>query len=124
MATIDEDGFIKITDRLSRFQQDRREMVRISRWRECPWKRSARPIPLSRDLGRRREKGERLVVLHTVEIDAEAVCESLARKGSLICGSRKKTASFVLKLSGSRDGKTDLKAVKALAQELTGGAHA
>jgi acyl-[acyl-carrier-protein]-phospholipid O-acyltransferase / long-chain-fatty-acid--[acyl-carrier-protein] ligase len=65
------------------------------------------------------KKGERLIVLHTVDIDVEAICESLTRKGIPNLWIPKKDSFYrvdAIPVLGT--GKTDLKRVKSLAQEL------
>ncbi len=65
------------------------------------------------------KKGERLMVLHTVEMDVEAVCESLTRKGiPNLWIPKKDSFCRVEAIPVLGTGKTDLKGVKALAQKM------
>ena len=65
------------------------------------------------------KKGEKLVVLHAVDIDVEAICESLTRKGIPNLWIPKKENFFrVETMPVLGTGKTDLKRIKSMAQEL------
>ena len=120
IATIDEDGFIKITDRLSRFSKIGGEMVPHIKVEENIMEALGATDPVVAVTSIANEKkGERLIVLHTVDLDVEAVCESLTRKGIPNLWIPKKDSFYrvdVIPVLGT--GKTDLKRVKSLAQEL------
>jgi acyl-[acyl-carrier-protein]-phospholipid O-acyltransferase / long-chain-fatty-acid--[acyl-carrier-protein] ligase len=120
IATIDEDGFIKITDRLSRFSKIGGEMVPHVKVEENIMEALGvvDPVVVVTSVPDEK-KGERLIVLHTVEMDLEAVCESLTRKGIPNLWIPKKDSFYrveVIPVLGT--GKTDLKGVKALAQKM------
>ena len=120
IATIDEDGFIKITDRLSRFSKIGGEMVPHIKVEENIMEALGATDPVVAVSSVADEKkGEKLVVLHTVELDVEAVCESLTRKGIPNLWIPKKENFFkveAIPLLGT--GKIDLKKIKSMAQEL------
>jgi len=120
IATIDDDGFIKITDRLSRFSKIGGEMVPHIKVEENIMEALGATEPVIAVTSVPDEKkGERLVVLHTVDLDAIAISESLTRKGIPNLWIPKKEAYFkidALPLLGT--GKIDLKKIKSLAQEL------
>ncbi|MBF0122170.1 MAG: MFS transporter [Candidatus Omnitrophica bacterium] len=121
MATIDEDGFIKITDRLSRFSKIGGEMVPHIKVEENIMEALGATDPVVTVSSVADEKkGERLVVLHAVDMDVDAMCESLARKGIPNLWIPKKDSFYrVEAIPVLGTGKTDLKRVKALAQELS-----
>jgi len=120
IAVIDADGFIKITDRLSRFSKIGGEMVphvkiedEILSAIEC-----SDPVCAVTAVPDEK-KGERLVVLHTVELDAADVCRRLAGKGlPNLWIPRPENFFKVAKIPLLGSGKTDLKSVKQLAGEL------
>ena len=120
IATIDDDGFIKITDRLSRFSKIGGEMVPHIKVEENIMEALGAVDPVVAVTSVADEKkGEKLIVLHGVDIDVEAVCESLTRKGIPNLWIPKKDAFFkveTIPILGT--GKIDLKRVKALAGEL------
>jgi acyl-[acyl-carrier-protein]-phospholipid O-acyltransferase/long-chain-fatty-acid--[acyl-carrier-protein] ligase len=120
IATIDEDGFIKITDRLSRFSKIGGEMVPHIKVEENIMEALGATDPVVAVTAVADEKkGERLVVLYAVDMDIDAVCESLTRKGIPNLWIPKKDSFYrvdAIPVLGT--GKTDLKRVKALAQEL------
>ena len=120
IATIDEDGFIKITDRLSRFSKIGGEMVPHIKVEENIMEAlGATDLVIAVTSVADEKKGERLVVLHAVEMDVDAVCESLTRKGVPNLWIPKKDSFYrvdAIPILGT--GKTDLKRVKTLAQEL------
>jgi acyl-[acyl-carrier-protein]-phospholipid O-acyltransferase/long-chain-fatty-acid--[acyl-carrier-protein] ligase len=122
IATIDEDGFIKITDRLSRFSKIGGEMVPHIKVEENIMEALGATDPVVAVTSVADEKkGERLVVLHTVDMDVDAVCESLTRKGIPNLWIPKKDSFFRIEsIPALGSGKTDLKRVKSLAQELAG----
>lgn len=120
IATIDDDGFLKITDRLSRFSKIGGEMVPHVKIEENIVEAlgavdSVVAVTSIAD----EKKGERLVVLYAVDMDVEAVCESLIRKGMPNLWIPKKDDFYrVESVPTLGTGKVDLKRVKALAGEL------
>jgi acyl-[acyl-carrier-protein]-phospholipid O-acyltransferase / long-chain-fatty-acid--[acyl-carrier-protein] ligase len=126
IAQIDEDGFIQITGRLSRFSKIGGEMVPHIRIEEA----LARLVDGNDDEAFRvvvtsvndERKGERIVVLHTkIDKSPEELRDGLARIGipNLYIPS---TDSFreVSSLPVLGSGKLDLRSVKALAAKLFG----
>jgi acyl-[acyl-carrier-protein]-phospholipid O-acyltransferase/long-chain-fatty-acid--[acyl-carrier-protein] ligase len=118
LARIDEDGFITITDRLSRFSKIGGEMVPHGKIEEV----------LAPMLGEHagavtalpdEQKGERLVILHThPELTAEQIWEKLGATDLPRLWIPKKDAiRRVEKLPLLGSGKLDLKGLKKLAQE-------
>ena len=66
------------------------------------------------------KKGERLIVLHTIDIDVEAITESLTRMGIPNLWIPKKESFLKVEaIPFLGTGKFDLKRIKALAQELS-----
>ena len=120
IATIDEDGFIKITDRLSRFSKIGGEMVPHIKVEENIMEAMGAVDPiLAVTSVADDKKGERLVVLHAIDIDVDSVCESLTRKGVPNLWIPKKDSFFKVEaIPVLGTGKIDLKRVKAMAQEL------
>ncbi|MBF0387810.1 MAG: MFS transporter [Candidatus Omnitrophica bacterium] len=120
IATIDEDGFIRITDRLSRFSKIGGEMVPHLKVEENIMEALGvvDPVVVVASVPDEK-KGERLVVLHTVDLAPDVVCTALAAKGLPNLWIPKKDSFYriaAIPLLGT--GKTDLKQVKALALEL------
>ncbi|MBF0569458.1 MAG: MFS transporter [Candidatus Omnitrophica bacterium] len=123
IAFLDEDGFITITDRLSRFSKIGGEMVPHVRVEDA----------IQTALGAAEQvcavaavpdekKGEKLVVLHTVELDLAKLIDGLKSAGLpnlWIPGGEMFFKIDALPLLGS--GKLDLGAIKAMALEKTGG---
>ncbi len=120
IATMDEDGFIKITDRLSRFSKIGGEMVPHIKVEEHIMEAVGAVDPVAAVTSVADDKkGERLIVLHAVDMDVEAVCESLTRKGVPNLWIPKKNSFFrVEAIPVLGTGKVDLKRVKAMAQEF------
>ncbi len=121
IATIDADGFIKITDRLSRFSKIGGEMVPHIKVEENIMEAIGATDPVVAVTAVADEKkGEKLVVVHTVDMDVEAVCASLVSKGIPNLWIPKKDNFYRIEaIPVLGTGKTDLKRIKALAQELT-----
>jgi acyl-[acyl-carrier-protein]-phospholipid O-acyltransferase / long-chain-fatty-acid--[acyl-carrier-protein] ligase len=121
IATIDEDGFVRITDRLSRFSKIGGEMVphikveeklqEISGAAEQVFVVTAVPDE---------KKGERLIILHT--LDEEALKQVLARLGELDLPALWKPRSDQFRRIETMPylgtGKLDLRRVKELGNEL------
>ena len=120
IATIDEDGFIKITDRLSRFSKIGGEMIPHIKVEENIMEAlGATDLVVAVSSIADDKKGEKLVVLHAVDIDVETICESLTRKGLPNLWIPKKESFFrVETMPVLGTGKADLKRIKSMAQEL------
>ncbi|MCG2712407.1 MAG: MFS transporter, partial [Candidatus Omnitrophica bacterium] len=120
IAMIDSDGFIKITDRLSRFSKIGGEMVPHIKIEEKIMEilGATEPVCAVTALGDEK-KGERLVVLYATDIDVDGVLRSLAEKGMPNLWIPKKTNFYrVEKIPVLGTGKLDLKGIKVMAQEL------
>lgn len=115
---IDEDGFVTITDRLSRFSKIGGEMVphikveeaiqQILNHNERVCAVTAVPCP---------KKGEKLIVFHTLELDTQHVIQSLAEQGLPALWIPKREQFFKIDefpLLGS--GKMDLAQIKQMAE--------
>lgn len=123
MATIDSDGFVKITDRLSRFSKIGGEMVPHVKIEENIMEvlGSVDPV-VAVTAVEDQKKGEKLIVLCSIEIDAAAITEGLANKGLPNLWIPKQENFYkVEKIPLLGTGKMDLKAIKHLAQELNKG---
>ncbi len=120
IALIDDDGFIKITDRLTRFSKIGGEMIPHIKIEEEILGVIATTDPICTVTALPDEKkGEKLVVLYVGDIDVEGVCTKLAEKGLPNLWIPKKENFFKIEeipLFGS--GKTDLKGAKQLAKQL------
>ena len=120
IAKLDEDGFVTITDRLSRFSKIGGEMVPHGKVEEALQQAAGGEIQVFAVIGIPDEKkGERLAVLHTLdEARIPAILEQLAANGfpNLFIPSR---ANFVkveaLPVLGT--GKMDLRGLKRIAIE-------
>jgi len=119
VAKIDRDGFIKITDRISRFSKIGGEMVPHVKVEEEIQALLQQSDPVCAVTALPDDKkGERLMVLHTVVLDPAEVCRHLAEKGLPNLWIPKPENFFYIEsipLLGS--GKTDLKRVRQLAAE-------
>ena len=119
IAVMDEDGFLKITDRMSRFSKIGGEMVPHIKIEEeiLLILGSSEPICAVTALPDDK-KGEKLIVLYVGTIDLENVCSQLAERGLPNLWIPKKE-NFIkveaIPMLGS--GKMDLKALKQLAKE-------
>lgn len=124
IATLDEDGFITITDRLSRFSKIGGEMVPHLKLEEEILK--ALDQKESGETGHicavtaipDDKKGEKLVVLHTVKLDPATIISKLSEAGLPPLWIPKRDAFLQveeLPLLGS--GKLDLQGLKKLATE-------
>jgi acyl-[acyl-carrier-protein]-phospholipid O-acyltransferase/long-chain-fatty-acid--[acyl-carrier-protein] ligase len=121
IATIDEDGFVRITDRLSRFSKIGGEMVPHIKIEEKLQELSAAPeqvvvVTAVPD----EKKGERLIILHT--LDEEALKEVLAKLGELdlpaLWKPRPDQFRRIEAMPYLGTGKLDLRRVKELGNEL------
>ncbi len=121
IATIDEDGFIHITDRLSRFSKIGGEMVPHIKIEENIMEvLGATEAVCSVTAVSDEKKGERLVVIYSIDIDVDQVWEALSKKGLPNLWIPRKDNFFkvdAIPLLGS--GKVDLKKVKETAQLLS-----
>lgn len=82
IAFLDRDGFITITDRLSRFSKIAGEMIphiRIEEALHAAWGSSELVFAIGSIADDR--KGERLVVLHSQPVDAAKLCAALKQQG-------------------------------------------
>ncbi len=120
LAIIDEEGFVTITDRLSRFSKIGGEMVPHGRIEEEIQKIVKNVEPICVVTGVPDEKkGEKLVVLHTISLDAAEITAQLSEGGLPNLWIPKKENFYKvdsLPLLGS--GKLDLKSIKNKALEL------
>ncbi len=123
IATVDEDGFLRITDRLSRFSKIGGEMVPHIKVEEKLQEIAQATEQVFAVTGVPDEKkGERLIVLTTVaEDDLAAILENFA-KADLPALWKPRADNFVrieaLPYLGT--GKLDLRRLRELALELTG----
>ncbi|MBX3745989.1 MAG: AMP-binding protein [Verrucomicrobiae bacterium] len=121
IATMDDDGFLRITDRLSRFSKIGGEMVPHLRVEECLHELAAvtqltfvvTSVPDER-------KGERLVVLHTLpDVPLRACLDQLAKADLPNLWKPKPDAFFrVESFPQLGSGKLDLRRIKELARSL------
>ena len=121
IATIDEDGFIHITDRLSRFSKIGGEMVPHIKIEENIMEIIGATEPVCTITAVNDEKkGERLVVLHSIDIDVDEVWRALSEKGlPNLWIPRKDNFYKVDTIPVLGSGKIDLKKVKEIAQQLS-----
>lgn len=120
IATIDSDGFVKITDRLSRFSKIGGEMVPHIKVEENIMELigSVDPVVAVTSVSDEK-KGEKLIVLHAVDLDVSSICEGLVKKGLPNLWVPKKDNFYRIDnipLLGT--GKVDLRKLKLLAQEF------
>jgi acyl-[acyl-carrier-protein]-phospholipid O-acyltransferase/long-chain-fatty-acid--[acyl-carrier-protein] ligase len=123
LATLDEDGFLRITDRVSRFSKIGGEMVPHGRVEEALHESAGATEQTFAVAGVPDErKGERLVVLTTLDApDLPPVLERLAAMGLPNLWLPKKDAFVhVEKIPVLGTGKLDLRAVKRIASEHAG----
>jgi len=120
IATVDDDGFVKITDRLSRFSKIGGEMVPHVKIEEAIHQIIGATETICAVTSVADEKkGERLVVLHAHELDVETIWDGLSKHGLPNLWIPKKDAFFkvdAIPVLGT--GKTDLKKVKETARAL------
>ncbi len=123
IGTMDEDGFLQITDRLSRFSKIGGEMVPHGRVEEALREAAASDVQAFAVTAIPDErKGERLAVLHTVdEVAIPAILEKVAARGlpNLFIPRRDHFVK-VDKLPVLGTGKLDLRAAKRIAMEQLG----
>jgi len=121
IAAVDEDGFLMITDRLSRFSKIAGEMVPHIKIEEAIHSilKFSEQIAVVTSVPDDK-KGERLVVLHTQQIDVPALMEELKKSGLPNLWIPDKDLFYkidALPLLGS--GKLDLGTIKRRALELS-----
>jgi len=121
IATVDEDGFLRITDRLSRFSKIGGEMVphihvedmlhELAHSSEQTFAVTAIPDE---------KKGERLIVLHTLLEEKLRECQELLAKADLPALWKPRADHFfhIEKLPYLGTGKLDLRRLRELALEL------
>jgi acyl-[acyl-carrier-protein]-phospholipid O-acyltransferase/long-chain-fatty-acid--[acyl-carrier-protein] ligase len=124
IAHVDEDGFIHITDRLARFSKIAGEMVPHTKVEETlhellaltEQRMAVASVPDA-------QKGERLVVLHTLaEDELEQLLKAMAKSGMPNLWAPKPSAFFcIAEIPVLGTGKMDIKTIKRLAQELDPG---
>jgi len=123
VARIDEDGFVCITDRLSRFSKIGGEMVPHLAVEEALQRGLGKVEPVVAVTGVPDErKGERLVVLHTPEAGEAAAMHALLA-ASALPNLWKPSADSYFRIDSFPvlgTGKLDLKALKQKALELSG----
>ena len=120
IALVDEDGFIKITDRLSRFSKIGGEMVPHGRVEQALQDAAEEDLQVFAVTGVPDEaKGERLAVLHTLEPERiPDTLEKLASSGlPNVFMPRKDHFVKVEELPVLGTGKLDLRQVKRIATE-------
>ena len=120
IATLDEDGFLTITDRLSRFSKIGGEMVPHGKVEEALQQAAGADMQVFAVTGLPDEKkGERLAVLYTIdEADLPAVLDKLAAGGlpNLFIPAKNQFVKVAaLPILGT--GKLDLRGVKRIAAE-------
>ncbi|MGZ9151450.1 MAG: MFS transporter, partial [Nitrospira sp.] len=120
IATLDEDGFLTITDRLSRFSKIGGEMVPHGKVEEALQQAAEADTQVFAVTGLPDEKkGERLAVLHTLEESRiPSVLENISTSGLpnlFIPGRHQFVKVDTLPVLGT--GKLDLRAVKRIAAE-------
>jgi acyl-[acyl-carrier-protein]-phospholipid O-acyltransferase / long-chain-fatty-acid--[acyl-carrier-protein] ligase len=123
VAAIDEDGFLRITDRLSRFSKIGGEMVPHIKVEEVLQDAAERDESVFAVTGVPDEKkGERLLVLHTLPEDQISLCiEKLASVDIPNLWKPKKDQFFSIeKMPYLGTGKLDLRRVRELAAEMAG----
>ncbi|MDR1695888.1 MAG: AMP-binding protein [Endomicrobium sp.] len=120
ISIIDEDGFIAITDRINRFSKIAGEMVPLVRIEEeiqavvREEERFCFVVAVPDD-----KKGERLTVLYKGERNVDDILEGLYRKGlPKLWVPKRENFYKVDEFPVLGTGKTDFKALKALAQEM------
>jgi acyl-[acyl-carrier-protein]-phospholipid O-acyltransferase / long-chain-fatty-acid--[acyl-carrier-protein] ligase len=126
IATVDEDGFLRITDRLSRFSKIGGEMVPHIRVEEKLHELiGADGQVLAVTAIPDEKKGERLVVIHTLKEEALRECLEKLAKSDLpaLWKPRPDQFLFVEKLPYLGTGKLDLRKLKEIAQEGSSTVH-
>jgi acyl-[acyl-carrier-protein]-phospholipid O-acyltransferase/long-chain-fatty-acid--[acyl-carrier-protein] ligase len=118
IASIDEDGFIRITDRLARFSKIGGEMVPHSKLEEAI-NASLGHVGCAVTAMPDEQKGEKLIVFHTADgISANEIWEKLNRSElPKLWLPKRENIHYVPALPVLGSGKIDLKAVKGMALE-------
>ena len=122
IATMDEDGFIRLTDRLSRFSKIAGEMVPHVKIEETLAQilgDSACVVTAIPD----ESKGERLVAFYTSkDVPPETLCSRLCESNlPKLWIPKRENLYFIESIPLLGTGKVDLKRVRALALEMAGG---
>ncbi|OVE80329.1 hypothetical protein BVY02_00560 [bacterium J17] len=121
IASIDRDGFVSITDRLSRFSKIAGEMVphvRIEEEIQAALKATEQVVVVTAVPDEK--KGEKLVVLSSVVFDVPETFKKLSEQGLPNLWIPKKENVFVVeKFPILGTGKLDLKGLKSLATRLS-----
>jgi acyl-[acyl-carrier-protein]-phospholipid O-acyltransferase/long-chain-fatty-acid--[acyl-carrier-protein] ligase len=126
IATVDEDGFLRITDRLSRFSKIGGEMVPHIRVEEKLHELlEADGQVLAVTAIPDEKKGERLVVIHTLKEETLKECLEKLAKSDLpaLWKPRPDQFRFVEKLPYLGTGKLDLRKLREIAQTANNPAH-
>lgn len=123
VAQVDENGFIKITDRLSRFSKIGGEMVPHIKIEEELYKLSGLSDPVFAVTGVADiKKGERLIVLYSLKQEKMSGIIQALQKSELPPLWIPKPSDFIyvesIPVLGT--GKLDLQGIKSLAEKLTG----
>jgi acyl-[acyl-carrier-protein]-phospholipid O-acyltransferase/long-chain-fatty-acid--[acyl-carrier-protein] ligase len=121
IAALDEDGFLEITDRLSRFSKIGGEMVphiKVEEKLQDLIESSEQVFAVTS--GPDEKKGERLLVLHTLAEDRLTTCVSRLNEIELpnLWTPRQDSFFRVESLPCLGSGKLDLRRIRELAQEL------
>jgi acyl-[acyl-carrier-protein]-phospholipid O-acyltransferase/long-chain-fatty-acid--[acyl-carrier-protein] ligase len=119
VAVIDEDGFIQLTDRLSRFSKIAGEMVPHLKIEDALMPALGTDAACVVCSVPDEAKGERLVILHTSALSPEAVVEAVSAAGLPKLWIPKKDSVFQVEAIPSLGtGKTDLRGSRELALRL------
>jgi len=120
IVSVDEDGFLTVTDRLSRFSKIAGEMVPHVRIEDCLREMLGEADACVTSVADEC-RGERLVAIHTRSgLDAATLWEALSRKGlPRLWLPRKDDIHFIERLPRLGTGKLDLRAIKALGESLS-----
>ncbi len=132
IGAMDRDGYVRITGRLSRFSKIAGEMVPHGRVEEALLAALAKQagdssiaesgVPMAVTGVPDEEKGERLVVLHAVSLDVDALTKSLRDAGLPNLWIPRRESYFrVERIPVLGTGKLDLRAVQEMARERTAG---
>ncbi|NMC64257.1 MAG: AMP-binding protein, partial [SAR324 cluster bacterium] len=120
LATLDKDGFVTLHDRLARFSKIAGEMVPHGAVEDAIQKvlDEIEAICVVSSIADDR-KGERLIVLHTKELDSKSLVKMLADSGlPNLWIPRSEDFFLVQNIPVLGSGKLDLQGIKKLAEEL------
>lgn len=126
LASLDQDGFVTIHDRISRFSKIGGEMVPHQGLEDAIQRAIGEVEPMCVVSGVFDDKkGERLIVMHTTALDARELLKKLTEMGlPNLWRPRSEDFYQIEALPTLGSGKLDLQAVKKLAMEKTGTAAA